>query len=61
MSHVDERPRTHWATLEELEGAPSVEALRQREFLTPSEEPTAPSRREFLKLVGAGAAFLAAG
>ena len=39
-----------------------MEALREREFLTPSEEPTEiPSRREFLKLIGAGAAFAAAG
>ncbi|HET7498216.1 MAG TPA: 4Fe-4S dicluster domain-containing protein, partial [Candidatus Eisenbacteria bacterium] len=38
-----------------------VEQLRAQEFVTPSEEPAAPSRREFLKLAGAGAAFLAAG
>ena len=61
MSSVDERPPKHWSTMEELEGAPSVEALRGREFTTPSEEVTAPSRRDFLKLVGTGAAFLAAG
>ena len=60
MSPVTGPPK-HWTTLEELEGAPEVEALRQREFLTPSEETEHPSRREFLKLVGAGAAFLAAG
>jgi len=60
MSHVTDRPK-HWTTLPDLAGAPEVEALRQREFLTPSEEAEHPSRRDFLKLVGAGAAFLAAG
>ena len=59
MSPVE--PPRHWSTIEELEGAPSVEELRGREFLTPSEEVTEPSRRDFLKLVGTGAAFLAAG
>ncbi len=55
------RPK-HWRTLAELNGAPEVAELREREFLTPSEEPTeAPSRRDFLKLIGAGAAFAAAG
>ena len=55
-------PPKHWRTLAELNGSPEVEDLRRREFLTPSEEPTAiPSRRDFLKLVGAGAAFAAAG
>jgi len=60
MSRVTDRPK-HWTTLPDREGSPEVEALRQREFLTPSEETEHPSRREFLKLVGAGAAFLAAG
>ena len=54
--------RKHWRTLSELSDTPEVKALREREFLTPSEEPTEiPSRREFLKLIGAGAAFAAAG
>jgi molybdopterin-containing oxidoreductase family iron-sulfur binding subunit len=61
MSHVDERPRKHWASIEELEGSPRVEELRAQEFVTPSDVPSAPSRRDFLKLVGTGAAFLAAG
>ena len=61
MSHVDERPRKHWASIQELEGAPEVEALRNQEFLTPGDVVVEPSRRDFLKLVGAGAAFLAAG
>jgi molybdopterin-containing oxidoreductase family iron-sulfur binding subunit len=61
MPPVERKPR-HWSTLAEHEGASEVEALRQREFLTPSEDAEEhPSRREFLKLVGAGAAFLAAG
>jgi len=63
MSHLtgDPRPK-HWTTLAEYEGAPEVEALREREFLTPSERETElPSRRDFLKLLGAGAAFAAAG
>ena len=55
-------PPKHWQTLAELNGDPRVESLREREFLTPSEEPTElPSRRQFLKLIGAGAAFAAAG
>ena len=55
------KPR-HWRTLAELQNTPEVQALREREFLTPSEETTEiPSRREFLKLIGAGAAFAAAG
>ncbi|MGE5178848.1 MAG: TAT-variant-translocated molybdopterin oxidoreductase [Bacteroidota bacterium] len=61
MPHVDGRPPKHWSTVEELEGSPRVEELRSQEFLTPSEEVTAPSRRDFLKLVGVGATFLAAG
>ena len=52
----------HWRSLAELHGDPEVRELREREFLTPSEETTEiPSRRDFLKLVGAGAAFAAAG
>jgi molybdopterin-containing oxidoreductase family iron-sulfur binding subunit len=47
--------------LAELEGSPEVEALREREFLTPSEEKELPSRRDFLKLLGAAGAFAAAG
>ena len=55
-------PIRHWQTLADLNGAPEVQELREREFLTPSEEPTdIPSRRDFLKLIGAGAAFAAAG
>jgi MoCo/4Fe-4S cofactor protein with predicted Tat translocation signal len=61
MPRVDDRPK-HWTSLAELEGSPEVEALREREFRTPSEQPTElPSRRDFLKLLGAGAAFAAAG
>ncbi len=52
----------HWQTLAELHDDPAVREQREREFLTPSEEPTEiPSRRDFLKLIGAGAAFAAAG
>ena len=60
---VTARPaRKHWSTLAELEGSPEVEALREREFLTPTEETSElPSRRDFLKFLGAGAAFAAAG
>ncbi|HEY2923940.1 MAG TPA: TAT-variant-translocated molybdopterin oxidoreductase [Candidatus Eisenbacteria bacterium] len=55
-------PPKHWRSLAEWNDDPEVRALREREFLTPSEEVTEiPSRREFLKLVGAGAAFAAAG
>ena len=65
MSHVEKTAapvRKHWSTLAEFSGAPEVEALRAREFLTPAAESTdSPSRREFLKLLGAGAAFAAAG
>jgi MoCo/4Fe-4S cofactor protein with predicted Tat translocation signal len=53
--------RSHWQTLSELNDTPEVRALREKEFLTPSEEATEPSRRDFLKLIGAGAAFAAAG
>ncbi len=58
---TNEAPRKHWRTVAELNDSPEVKALREREFLTPSEEATEPSRRDFLKLVGAGAAFAAAG
>ncbi|HMI30632.1 MAG TPA: TAT-variant-translocated molybdopterin oxidoreductase [Candidatus Limnocylindrales bacterium] len=52
----------HWRSLAEWNDTPDVRALREREFLTPSEEASEiPSRREFLKLIGAGAAFAAAG
>src|SRR5882672_1500372 len=54
-------PRRHWGTLAELNGDPAVREIQEREFLTPSEEVTEPSRRDFLKLIGAGAAFAAAG
>ena len=54
--------RKHWSTLAELESSPEVKALREREFLTPGEDKSdLTSRREFLKLLGAGAAFAAAG
>jgi len=55
------KPPRHWSTLAELNGDPAVQSLREREFLTPSEEAERPSRRDFLKLLGAGAAFAAAG
>ena len=59
---MNESTPKHWRSLAELNGDPEVQALREREFLTPSEETTEiPSRRDFLKLVGAGAAFAAAG
>ncbi len=58
---TDPTPIRHWQTLAELNDDPEVRALREREFLTPSEEVTEPSRRDFLKLIGAGAAFAAAG
>ena len=66
MSHLDAAKRKHWSTLAEYNGSAEVEALREREFMTPAAEPGAestdsPSRREFLKLLGAGAAFAAAG
>src|SRR5262245_1841365 len=63
MSGTESIPRRrHWQTLAELNGSPGVESLRTREFLTPSEaEAELPSRRDFLKLIGAGAAFAAAG
>jgi MoCo/4Fe-4S cofactor protein with predicted Tat translocation signal len=62
MSHVNDAPPKHWSTLAELRGAPEVEELRGREFFSPpSEEAEVPSRREFLKFLGAGAAFAAAG
>ncbi len=62
MSGTIETPRPkHWGTIAEYERAPEVEALRDREFLTPSEQPTQATRRDFLKLLGAGAAFAAAG
>jgi molybdopterin-containing oxidoreductase family iron-sulfur binding subunit len=60
MPHVT--PPKHWSTLAELHGSAEVEELRHREFLTPPEQETGqPSRREFLKFLGAGAAFAAAG
>jgi molybdopterin-containing oxidoreductase family iron-sulfur binding subunit len=61
MSHVTDTPK-HWSTLAERNGSAEVEELRQREFMTPpSEQAEMPSRREFLKFLGAGAAFAAAG
>ena len=54
----------YWSTLAELRGSAEVAELRGREFFTPSEEKEEselPSRREFLKFLGAGAAFAAAG
>ncbi|HKW51802.1 MAG TPA: TAT-variant-translocated molybdopterin oxidoreductase, partial [Candidatus Eisenbacteria bacterium] len=56
-------PPKHWSTLAELRGSADVEELRGREFFTPpaQEESELPSRREFLKFLGAGAAFAAAG
>ena len=55
-------PPKHWSTLAELRGSPEVAELREREFFTPpAEETELPSRREFLKFLGAGAAFAAAG
>jgi len=65
MSHVEEptpmAPK-YWTSVADLEGDPGVRALQSREFRTPSEEATdLPSRRDFLKLLGAGAAFAAAG
>jgi MoCo/4Fe-4S cofactor protein with predicted Tat translocation signal len=54
-------PPKYWKSLSEYEGSPEVEALREREFVTPTEQPTRTSRRDFLKLMGAGAAFAAAG
>ncbi len=63
MSHVEGNgsPK-YWTSIADLEGDPGVRALQSREFRTPSEEPTdIPSRRDFLKLLGAGAAFAAAG
>ncbi len=61
MSGTPAAPPEHWQTLAELNDSPEVRALREREFMTPSEEVTEPSRRDFLKLIGAGAAFAAAG
>src|SRR3989454_1067356 len=55
-------PPKHWQTLAERNEDPEVRALREREFLTPSEETTeVPSRRDFLKLIGRGAALAPAG
>jgi MoCo/4Fe-4S cofactor protein with predicted Tat translocation signal len=54
-------PPKYWKSIDEYRGSPEVEALREREFRTPSEVPTRTSRRDFLKLMGAGAAFAAAG
>ena len=54
-------PPKHWSTLAEWNDDPGVRELREREFTTPSEVATEPSRRDFLKLIGAGAAFAAAG
>jgi MoCo/4Fe-4S cofactor protein with predicted Tat translocation signal len=52
----------HWSTLAELNRSPEVAELREREFFSPPvEEAEIPSRREFLKFLGAGAAFAAAG
>ena len=56
------KPLKHWSTLAQLHGSAEVEALSQREFYTPADQETElPSRREFLKFLGAGAAFAAAG
>ena len=62
MSHViGDGPKKYWSSLADREGRlPSQDATG--EFRTPSEQPTElPSRREFLKLLSAGAAFAAAG
>ena len=55
-------PPKHWSTLAQLHGSAEVEELSRREFMTPpGQEAELPSRREFLKFLGAGAAFAAAG
>ncbi len=55
-------PPKYWTSLADLAGDPAVRDLQSREFRTPSEDPTeVPSRRDFLKFLGAGAAFAAAG
>ena len=59
MSHVDGNgtPK-YWTSIADRDGDPAVRALQEREFRTPSETPTEiPSRRDFLKLLSAGAAF----
>jgi molybdopterin-containing oxidoreductase family iron-sulfur binding subunit len=60
MPHVG--GKKYWTSLADLQGDPGVRELQEREFRTPSEIATElPSRRDFLKLLSAGAAFAAAG
>ena len=55
-------PPRYWTSVADRDGDPELRALQAREFRTPSETATEiPSRRDFLKLLGAGAAFAAAG
>jgi molybdopterin-containing oxidoreductase family iron-sulfur binding subunit len=63
MSHVaGNGTKKYWTSLADREGQSEIRDLQSREFQTPSETPTElPSRREFLKLLSAGAAFAAAG
>lgn len=62
MSSVDERPtgKAYWRSLDDLADKPEFRALVQREFPSFAEEMLAPSRRSFLKLMGASVALAGA-
>jgi len=62
VSHLDAPTPKYWTSVADREGDLAVRELQEREFRKPSEEITdMPSRRDFLKFLGAGAAFAAAG
>ena len=62
MSSVDERPagKAYWRSLDDLADAPEFRALVQREFPAFADEMLAPSRRGFLKIMGASVALAGA-
>ena len=63
MSPVDERTtgKAYWRSLDDLAETPEFRALVQKEFPSFADEMLAPSRRNFLKLMGASVAPRLAG
>jgi len=49
--------KTYWRSLEDLAGDPALRAFAEREFPEEADALSAPSRREFLKLMGASVAL----
>jgi molybdopterin-containing oxidoreductase family iron-sulfur binding subunit len=62
MSSVEQAPsgKAYWRSLDDLAGKPEFRALVRREFPSFADEMLAPSRRDFLKLMGASVALAGA-